>query len=816
MATTKPNWLTLIALAVVGYGAFFALYPRYSPATQWNFQLDRTRAINRAQEVTKAFGLDTTGWDAQVQTRRQRDDQYTYYLRQQPLPLVTALLPSLLTEVKLNMSSMGGQDGKAIVQLTPQGRPFRFCRERCGDDIQIDLGRKPEKEKADEKATPAVKPETPPNRVLAESTFKNFSGAEQPLFATEPQLTRDRQNTKFTWTASFNTDDRLKLLAEISVRGDQVREAAFAPNFSEAFQHEADAYENPTQRVLRGILGVLLLPLSIICLFLFFIGWGNGELLHRYALLSVALCYAFLLVCNYFGGYLDDVTIDIVIKQPALATFVKLLALALAMLLFALPLYLFWASGHSLAARAPRRRTVAFELLLKGRLKARYVWEQVAAGVLLGGVLATLPFVLKTLPYFNAVRFGLRDSYSQFSAPSPAIAALTNEHLFGVFLFFSFIVPLLEAYLPRLWARLAVLVAGAIWLSGEVYFITSIPAALLLGGGLTALYYAIYRRFDFLAVLVSALSSIAVLQAFGLLVQPYASLKNSGWVVLAGLGGALLVACIGSWRGNEIPETTFEPLLKAANRIERERLRADLEVASRAQQQMLPGEPPRLPGYDIAAICTPSKDVGGDLYDFINLPDGRLGIVVADVSGKGVPAALYMTLTKGLLASVAEEQSDPGNILREVNRHLYEACRKKVFVTLFLGVLEPETRTLTYARAGHNPTVWRSPARNTTELLRPAGMGLGLNQGKLFNTTLKVASLQLAADDALFFYSDGITEAMNAKQEEYGEERLLAVAAQTDKLNAGAALKAIMADVKAFLGSSAPQDDQTLVVLKVG
>ncbi len=810
----KPNWLTLIALAVVGYGAFFALYPRFSPATQWNYQLDRARAINRAHEITKSFGLDTTGWDAQVQTRRQRDDQHTYYLRQQPLPVVAALLPSLLTEVKLHAP---GKDGLAIVQLTPQGRPFRFCRERCGDNIQIDPdpGGKREKEKLEEKAAPAGQPEAPPNQALAESAFKSFSGAEQPLFAPAPQLTRDRQNAKFTWTASFNTDDRLKLLAEISVRGEQVREAAFAPNFSEAFQQEADAYENPTQRVLRAIMGVLLLPLSIICLFLFFIGWGNGELLHRYALLSFALCYVLLVVCNYFGGYLDDRSIDVSLNQGPLATLLRLLVLALVMLLFAAPLYLFWASGHSLAARAPGRRTVAFELLLKGQLKARYLWEQVAAGVLLGGVLAALPFLLKTLPYLNAVRFGIRDSYSQFTAPSPAIAALTNEHLFGVFLFFSFIVPLLEAYLPRWWASLAVLVAGSIWLSGEVYFITSISAALLLGGGLTAIYYAIYRRFDFLAVLASALSSLAVLQALGLLVQPYPALKNSGWVVLAGLGGALLVALIGVWRGNEIPEATFEPLLQAANRVERERLKADLEVASRAQQQMLPGEPPRLPGYDIAAICTPSKDVGGDLYDFINLPDGRLGIVVADVSGKGVPAALYMTLTKGLLASVAEEQSDPGNILREVNRHLYEACRKKVFVTLFLGVLDPATRTLTYARAGHNPTVWRSPARNATELLRPAGMGLGLNQGKLFNTTLQVASLQLAAADTLFFYSDGITEAMNAKQEEYGEERLLAVAKQTDKLNAGAALNAVMTDVKAFLGSIAPQDDQTLVVVKV-
>lgn len=807
---SKPNWLTLILLAVLGYGALFALYPRYSPATLWNFQLNRSAAVARAQEITKGFGLDTAGWEAQVHTRRQRGDHLAYYLRQQPLPLVAELLPALMIEVRL---SSPDSKSKAIVQLTPQGRLTRYCRNRCGGDFDPDPGRKSEREKSDEKA--ANQPEAPPNRALAEATFKNFSGTEQALFAPEPKVTLDRQTSKFTWAAAFKEDNRLELLAAVSVRADQVGEVALTPNFSEAFQHEADAYENPTQDTLRTFLAVLAALFSIIGLFLFFMGWGNGELLHRYALLCLAWCIGYLLVFNFFGGYLDDLNIDIMLGNGVLRVLVQLLALTLVSLLFVLPLYLYWASGHSLAARGQHRRTVAFELLLKGQLKARYLWEQLAAGLLLGGLLAAVPFLLKTLPYLKALRFGVRDSYSQITAPAPAAAALSSEHIYGVFLLFSFVVPLFEAYLPRIWAGLAVLVVGMFWFSGEDFFITSIPASLLVGGCLAAIYYAIYRRFDFLAVLASALSSSAAVLALGLLSQPLPALKSSGWAALLGLGGLLLVSFVGSWRGAEIPATSFEPLLKAANRAERERLKADLEVASRAQQQMLPGEPPRLPGYDIAAICTPSKDVGGDLYDFINLPDGRLGIVVADVSGKGVPAALYMTLTKGLLASVAEEQSDPGNILREVNRHLYEACRKKVFVTLFLGVLDPTTRTLTYARAGHNPTVWRSPLRNATELLRPAGMGLGLNQGKIFNATLKVATLQLAADDALFFYSDGITEAMNAKQEEYGEERLMAVAEQTDKLPASAALNAIMADVKEFLGSIAPQDDQTLVVVKV-
>nr|MBA3441540.1 PP2C family protein-serine/threonine phosphatase [Pyrinomonadaceae bacterium] len=224
---------------------------------------------------------------------------------------------------------------------------------------------------------------------------------------------------------------------------------------------------------------------------------------------------------------------------------------------------------------------------------------------------------------------------------------------------------------------------------------------------------------------------------------------------------------------------------------------------------------PQIPGYEIAASCRPAREVGGDLYDFLTLPNERIGIVVADVSGKGVPAALYMTLTKGLLASVAENESDPSSILREVNRHLYEVCRRKMFVTMILGVLDPATQTLTYARAGHNPGVWRSAQLQTHTLLRAPGLGLGLNKGKLFNRSLRLESIQVKPGDALLFYSDGITEAMNGALEEYGEERLLTAVASTDGLSAAHTQDAILADVSEFLNGTPPQDDMTLVVVRV-
>lgn len=799
----RQRWLILVALAVLGYGSLWWLYPRFSPAAEWRYQLNRDLALERARAVAREFGVETNGWREQVAVSRDRENPLGAYLQQRPAPAFTEFFGFTQTNVTLTSASSADT---IRIRLNPAGRLLRF-----------NWSRRAERNEDPEDAPGAAKPAatiTPAEQNLVETTFQKLTGAQRALFTTPPQVSHELKQVKHTWTAGLANDSRLSLSVEISTRGEQLRGVSINPIFSEEFKN---ANRSTTLLdLLDTANAILLLPLGILCLVVFFVGWGNGELLHRPALWLLALATLFLLLVNQVGPFYDDLNIDIPLPQPWLTSLIVRAFFTLIMFCFALPLYFFWASGHSLTARQAQRRTVAFELLLQGRLLTRFLAQNVAAGILLGGVIAVIPFWLKLLPGFQAAPFSVRSGFELFTSQSPALATLANEHAYGVFLFFAFAVPLVEYYVSRkLIARGLLLLMGIFWFLGNEYFPSSTAPALLTGFCLSVAYYGIYRQFDFLAVILAALSNLVALQSLTLLAQPMPSLHTSAWTALSGLSLALLASTAVAWRGRPIPEETFAPLLKTQLGAERERLKAELEVAQRAQQQMLPDEPPQLPGFDIAAICRPSKDVGGDLYDFINLPDGRLGIVVADVSGKGVPAALYMTLTKGLLASVAVEKSDPGDILREVNRHLYEACRKKVFVTLFLGVLDPFTRTLTYARAGHNPTVWRSPSQGTTELLRPGGMGLGLNQGKIFNTTLKVATLQLAPDDALLFYSDGITEAMNAKQEEYGEERLMAVAAQTDALKASATLDTIMADVKAFLGSIAPQDDQTLVVLKV-
>ena len=193
----------------------------------------------------------------------------------------------------------------------------------------------------------------------------------------------------------------------------------------------------------------------------------------------------------------------------------------------------------------------------------------------------------------------------------------------------------------------------------------------------------------------------------------------------------------------------------------------------------------------------------------------RLAIAVGDVSGKGVPAALYMTLTKGLLAATTQENLDLPAILQHVNTHLHAVCRRKTFVTMAIGVLDPAARSFDYARAGHNPAVWRSASSGASRLLKGSGIGLGITGGAVFGRTLSVERLNLSSGDTLVFYSDGLTEAMNPKLEQFGEERLMEVVDRVNGSSAAELRDDILAEVTQFLDGNHPQDDLTIVVLRV-
>ncbi|HSQ75481.1 MAG TPA: GAF domain-containing SpoIIE family protein phosphatase [Bacteroidota bacterium] len=250
-------------------------------------------------------------------------------------------------------------------------------------------------------------------------------------------------------------------------------------------------------------------------------------------------------------------------------------------------------------------------------------------------------------------------------------------------------------------------------------------------------------------------------------------------------------------------------LIKKA--LERERLVQEMTLAQEMQRKLLPQELPAIRGVDIDAISTPAFEVGGDYYDFVQLSETTVGIIVGDVSGKGVPAAFYMSEVKGIFQSLSALYASPREFMVRANVVLSESIDKHSFVSLLYGILDVRTGRFQIARAGHCPLL--HVGRSGSAYLRPDGMGLGLAEDSFFSETIEEHTLQLAPGDVCVFYTDGVTEA-HRNDEEFGYDRLRAAAGLVDGKSAARIKDEILRAVGAFIQNDAPHDDMTLVVVR--
>jgi serine phosphatase RsbU (regulator of sigma subunit) len=223
----------------------------------------------------------------------------------------------------------------------------------------------------------------------------------------------------------------------------------------------------------------------------------------------------------------------------------------------------------------------------------------------------------------------------------------------------------------------------------------------------------------------------------------------------------------------------------------------------------------KLAGVQVAALCLPAAEVGGDYYDLLPLAKTRMGVLVADVSGKGTSAALYMAELKGLVLSLSRIYESPARLLIEANRILAANMDSRSFVTMTYAVVDTQAHCMRYARAGHNPVLHFDARTGTTRVLAPAGLGLGLDPGPRFEKILEEEQVPLQPGDCFLFFTDGLSEAMNTGAELFGEGRLRGILEASEGLGSEELKQRILAEVRAFVGGAAQHDDMTLVVLKV-
>jgi serine phosphatase RsbU (regulator of sigma subunit) len=274
-------------------------------------------------------------------------------------------------------------------------------------------------------------------------------------------------------------------------------------------------------------------------------------------------------------------------------------------------------------------------------------------------------------------------------------------------------------------------------------------------------------------------------------------LKTSGIVIHRIVGGKIV---------EERSEST-EVLETTSQRLEQERIERELRLARSIQQASLPKEVPELEGWEISPLYRPAREVGGDFYDFLQLPNGRLGLVVGDATGKGVPAALVMASARSMLRALAQASNPPGDVLRRVNDALVTDIPANMFITCFYAILDLENGRLVYANAGHDlPYLHRN---GDCEELRARGMPLGLMPGMSYEQK----EIFLHAGEAALFYSDGLVEAHDPKGEMFGFPRLRALVAEhSEDRSLG---NFLLEELYSFVGEGWEQeDDITLLTLR--
>ena len=238
-------------------------------------------------------------------------------------------------------------------------------------------------------------------------------------------------------------------------------------------------------------------------------------------------------------------------------------------------------------------------------------------------------------------------------------------------------------------------------------------------------------------------------------------------------------------------------------------LHEELRVARKMQMSILPHQFPRAGGASAHAVMTPARDVGGDFYDVFHLPGNRLGVVMADVSGKGVPAALFMMVSRTLVKGHAASALSPGETLTQINGLLGEDNEQAMFVTLLFGIVDGATGAFTYANAGHCPPILVRPGDDPTELPTTRGIALGVARNVPFIET----RTQLRPGDRLFLYTDGISEAENQQQELFEEHRLRGLLAGVADQTPEEINSAVLEGVRAFSEGAAQSDDITCLTL---
>jgi len=622
-------------------------------------------------------------------------------------------------------------------------------------------------------------------------------GAPDTVKNRPPKRTPGEGRVDYTFTARYN--DALSgsvKRVEVSVTGEKVSLVKLLD-----FKNEYRAINKKGD--IHNIINVLIITAVIILIIIL--------LFKRFRAFEVGFKHG-IKIAVFSGLFILG---ELIISQTGQFSFPILIAMILGPLFFGIGVLIVWSIAESLGREKWKEKFISTDLLLKGYWGNSRIGSSILNGFTLGFVL-------------NVILFG---SYFILSKTfSVNFTSLSNEYITDsigglnlffnsvtstVLMFFTFVLFAVSYFKGKIKDIYLIVLGGLIF--GLIYtgFIQPEYFDILIQWIIGIILISFFLRKDILSAFIGFASFRFIIYC-----QPILFLSSpiySQSIVIICIPAVLLLLWIIYSLLSKDKALDFDSLTPAyvARITERERLKRELEIAEEVQISFLPEKNPDIKGLEIAARCIPASEVGGDYYDYIEFDNDNLGIIIGDVSGKGIQASFYMTLVKGFVKAVAKQTSSPSEMLNQLNNLFCENVEKGNFITMILARISTKEKKIVFSRAGHNPIIIRKIKEGKTHFYQPNGFALGMEGDAKFKQYIEEESASLEAEDLIVFYTDGITEAMNKQREEFGTERLKKIIDNTDSENPGEIINRILLDVKSFIGKAPQHDDMTLVVVRV-
>ncbi len=806
MKLSFANHKYWIIAGIVFFGVILILYP-YGTYNSLTLEITRPQAIKIAEDFLKNQNIPLDGFYREA------------FVESHPI------------ENKYFLKELGTEGYKKI--LEDKNWPTRGWEVFIHQNLNKSLPQKNYKVSISSDGRVSGFIQTLPNTVEipsikedeALSLIKNYLSSNTNLDLSKYNLTQNNQNN-----AGKRTDFTFQWeREEKSIAGKWIIKGTVLGNLIGGYSYSFEVPESERKyfEVGEALFGtgslIFVIFLMMLAFFLFLKKYHQGEIWFSMGrnLFLFYFLLALLFWTNIWPGFGKGIGLGdlnyFMTKVIALILYGIVVPFFISLLLFA-----GWAVGESYARGLWPEKMKGIDGFVKGH------WTTIATGTsLMRGMVLAIGYVVINIAVtlllnkpHSTVFISNLSMFEIFMGFSPAayiiLHSLTSATLSSVVISF-FIINISYQRWKRKWV--SIFLAGFVTMLGAVIaqtppslnnFAIDLLSYFLFGCAVGYIYFL----FDLLTI--GSMFFHATLISYGLvLVASPNSFYQINFIVLCIFFAATPLIYLISWlRKREFVLEDYGVPTHIQRISERERLKKELEIAAKVQLSLLPKEEPKIPGYEISAISIPAIEAGGDYFDFVKLSGNKLGIAIGDVSGKGVGAAIYMTLTKGILQAHAEEDISPRNVLGKVNRLLYKTIEKNTFVSMFYAILDTNKNTIMYSRAGHNPGILCSEMGGNTKLLHSKGMALGLEEGHIFTSTLDEEEISLNHGDVFVLYTDGFTEAMNERHEEYSEERLIKLIEANRNQSTRELLDLILKEVRKFVDNYPQHDDMTLVILK--